>query len=1364
MKFFLVLVLTWAVFLETISGQASSGLNQTGQISLQAVTTPSPHFYVASVNAQDIRSYVPYDHRDLIIVEDKNGKRISEIRNQLNEAIDLVSNDKTVFVLDQKEKAILAYDMMTGRFLNKIGANQAEKIRKPTSIGILQNNQIMIMDNSKNMIHIFDQTGKPIKSLVLNGIVSPVKAQTNGKDAIYVLDDKLQTIIKFDAEGKTNGQSRLQVDATNPGDAKGKIESFIVDPLGYVTVWNGSTGELETYSWKEQPVKVFVTNPLDGLNLSKAKYIGINPANYHLQVTSGDDKVKSFQYKVPVSTPENLFGFDINKEQLIVAFKPISDGTANRYGLVTQDRNGDDSLAYTSDEQPFVITEGSIFDNRSRRYKLVAFNPSGMGTPTSGFDNFFGLGNYLKTTDKPDEALAAYQNALRYMGRPQKMVLYVANAMMEIGKTLIGRNVDMIKGLNALKTAYNLNPREPAIQKGLSQGFDNLFWRFAAQENFSAIIAESDKVISQTFLKPHLLRSIDSISSTLEKLQTISTLTNARMLRTRMVNWAPEQTSVWKGVYQIDLSLFELKSKSGAPEYELQALINEAGLHINKAVELLQKSNRPFIDEYIQYLQTLDLSRQYADLEKNSRAALESFANRMDANQTLQTKELLASSLSGQKKYDDALVQYNFLLSQKPNETQWKLKMADIQYAKNNTMEALSLYKQLLLNDRDQPNYIAKIGLAELALGNYSEASIQLEKASRLNPSDKTLFGPLGEAYEKTNNLQKAIDQYKLAINLYQTLTRNSSAIGFKETTQMTKYYEVKLAQLYGKLSYFDQAAEVYQKLSIANAEDPTIWYGLGTANLSQGLVYDAVKAFQKAQSLEPNNAEYQSALQNAISLRSQVSKNEDPLSISGVKIQEIYPSLYVNYGDASLLPIGDVTVTNNTNLPISYQQITVEIPEIMKEPSSQPGGVIVGYSNNTKSLTAILSSKILDNTLSQKLQARVTINYIYNERPRTSTKTVPVTIYGRNSINWSDKRRLASFINVGPGPMAEYALASNDIFKSSNFVPLEANLAKAIQIYSMLDQEKLVYTPDPDLSYSSVSTNTNLIDFLQYPGETLLKKRGDCDDLVTLYCSALENAGIPTAFIDVPGHIFMAFDLNINPSQVEVLGFNNRDVIIYNGKTWLPVETTLLGVASFKEAWESAASRYLLELNQGHFPELVTMAEARQAYRPSLYHPINLAKSSVDKTSLLKEYTDQAYQIYGKINEGIIATMRNQYLYEPFNVFIKNKYAVYLGQSGRLSEAKDILKEALRLVPSNPSVLNNMGNILMQEGNTKEAIQNYEKSYSFDNADFRTAINLVKAYLKENDKASARKWMDIANAIDTRATENFKNLINQIK
>jgi hypothetical protein len=34
-----------------------------------------------------------------------------------------------------------------------------------------------------------------------------------------------------------------------------------------------------------------------------------------------------------------------------------------------------------------------------------------------------------------------------------------------------------------------------------------------------------------------------------------------------------------------------------------------------------------------------------------------------------------------------------------------------------------------------------------------------------------------------------------------------------------------------------------------------------------------------------------------------------------------------------------------------------------------------------------------------------------------------------------------------------------------------------------------------------------------------------DCDDTSVLYCTVLENVGIPTAFLDGPGHILMMFD-----------------------------------------------------------------------------------------------------------------------------------------------------------------------------------------------------------------------------------------------
>ena len=99
----------------------------------------------------------------------------------------------------------------------------------------------------------------------------------------------------------------------------------------------------------------------------------------------------------------------------------------------------------------------------------------------------------------------------------------------------------MIKGLNVLKTAYNINPRDQVIQRSLSQGFSNLFWRLATQENYQAIVEESGKVMSQTFLKPLLLQSLDSVADVLEKLNTISSLTNARYIRTNMVDCAPEQ-------------------------------------------------------------------------------------------------------------------------------------------------------------------------------------------------------------------------------------------------------------------------------------------------------------------------------------------------------------------------------------------------------------------------------------------------------------------------------------------------------------------------------------------------------------------------------------------------------------------------------------------------------------------------------------------------------------------------------------------------------------------------------------------------------------------------------------------------------
>ncbi len=1333
-------------------------------MSIVPMAKSSDPVFLTISNASNTTFSILAQRKNVLVAYDFRRNLLFEIKNQFDDAIQLASNAKTIYVLDSKEKLALGFDQGNGKLTHKIGTNAPDKIRKPIGISTLQNNQVLIMDAHKNTLHFFEAQGKHIKSIALNGTVSPVSMQCDGKENIYVLDDKLQAILRYDLDGKPTTTSRLYTDASSPNDRKGKIKSFILDPMGYLQVWNQVTNEIETYTWNDKPVKIFQSTPKEGLALSKAESIVILPTNYEIQISYHGNKISSFQYKIPVIKPENLFGFDVEGEKLLVSFKKLDPMQANRYGLMTQNVLGQDSLAYVSDGSPFVIEEKTIFQNRSRRYKLVAMNPSGKSEATSGFDNFYGFGNCLRKNDQFDEAITAYQNALRYMGRPAKMNHFVSLAILDIGKKMLTNNVDLLKGLNALKTAYNLNPKESSIQKGLTMGFDNLFWRLAAQENYNSIIVEAAKVINQTFLKNNILKSIDSLAITLEKLQAINTVSNARLLRAKLVDWAPERVTFWKGVHRVDLSLYQLKIKSGAPDYELQALIGEGERHIQKAIELLQKDGKPFIDESILYLQSLELSKKSAEQEKNARLLIQLHSNKMDVVQTMQVKELMASALVGQGQYDAALKEYNYLLTQKPNEVKWKLGLADAYFLAKNLPEALSLYKQLLLNDRDNYTYIAKIGLAELSLGNPNEASMQLEKAIELDPTNKSWAGPLGECYEYTNNVQKAIDQYKIAIVDYTQLNKNSASAAYAESSEKLKFYQNKLARLYLKINAFDKASELFQKLAQAQPLDASAWFGHGSASLSRGLVYDAVKSFQKARSLDPENVEYQTALQNSIDLRGQVSKNEDPIAIADVKIPEIYPSLYINYGDESLLPVGEVTLTNNTNLPVRYTQISIEIPEIMNEPTVLPGGVITSYSNSTINLSAIFSSKILVYLQSQKLQAKVVVSYTYDERPRIATKTAPVSIQSRNAINWTDKRRLASFIAVGPGPMAEYALSSNELFKGLVKSTLPENLTKALQLYTMLNQEKLIYTPDPDLSYSSVSTNTNLIDFLQYPGETLLKKRGDCDDMVTLYCSVLENAGIPTAFIDIPGHIFMAFDLNILPSQIEESGFNLRDVISLQGKVWLPIETTVIGKANFRDAWESAAQRYHLAINQGFFPELIKLADARKLYRPSSYNPTQQNGTFLVKETLIKEYTDESYRIYAKLNEGSLAALKNQYLYEPYNVFIKNRYAVTLGQAGRFAEAKEVLNDALKMAPTNSSVLNNLGNVYLQEGNISEAIKHYERSYRTDPSDLQTVHNLFKACLKENDKARAKIWLDIALSLDARSSEYLKNQLNQLK
>jgi tetratricopeptide (TPR) repeat protein len=369
----------------------------------------------------------------------------------------------------------------------------------------------------------------------------------------------------------------------------------------------------------------------------------------------------------------------------------------------------------------------------------------------------------------------------------------------------------------------------------------------------------------------------------------------------------------------------------------------------------------------------------------------------------------------------------------------------------------------------------------------------------------------------------------------------------------------------------------------------------------------------------------------------------------------------------------------------------------------------------------------------------------------------------GRNAITWKDKRRLAAFVAPNDDVLISYNKKGDIVFRNQSHYGLNRALIEAMQTYTLLQQSGFVYSPDPVQNFATVSTKTDILDYLQYPSETLKRKSGDCDDLVALFCGLLENAGVSTAYIDVPGHVFMAFDTQIRPSEIGVAGFNALDVIVSDNKVWLPIETTVIGTGDFMTAWKKGAERYYQELQAARFPEIVPLSAARSIYIPSSYTPTGFSEEPPQTEAVLESYATLLKLALAKTKKELIAEMQTRYMVEVNNLYVKNKYATLLAQIGENKKAEEVFLEAYALSPDNASVLNNLGNIYYQRGNSGKAIEFYTLATETDARDAEILINLCKANWMAGNAAEAKIQFEKAKQIEPDIVRYYPSLEQQL-
>ncbi len=318
-------------------------------------------------------------------------------------------------------------------------------------------------------------------------------------------------------------------------------------------------------------------------------------------------------------------------------------------------------------------------------------------------------------------------------------------------------------------------------------------------------------------------------------------------------------------------------------------------------------------------------------------------------------------------------------------------------------------------------------------------------------------------------------------------------------------------------------------------------------------------------------------------------------LDARALMFDSLFPVFYKHYADS---PIGSVLVKNTLAKPMQNVAVSLWINKFMDTPMQIAGPASLPAGEERKiDLTALFNDRVLEITEATRVAVELTFQYSVEGTTYQQKKTDTVTIYDRNAITWNDDRKVAAFVSEKDPAVLSFSKNVAAVVKSRGNGALSLNLQTALAMHQALQLFGLSYVPDPKSPYAESSKKKDVVDFLQFPRQTFEYRSGDCDDLTILFCSLLEAVGIETAAITIPGHIYMAFDIDASPAEVRRSYLHPDDFIFMADKSWVPVEITER-TEGFLRAWQEGAQEWRENVSRQQ-ANFIPLHDAWKTYEP---------------------------------------------------------------------------------------------------------------------------------------------------------------------
>jgi len=481
------------------------------------------------------------------------------------------------------------------------------------------------------------------------------------------------------------------------------------------------------------------------------------------------------------------------------------------------------------------------------------------------------------------------------------------------------------------------------------------------------------------------------------------------------------------------------------------------------------------------------------------------------------------------------------------------------------------------------------------------------------------------------------------------------------------------------------------------------------------------------------------------------VAVKERGVFIDAIAVDEIFPVFYKRYNDTSF---GTVRVVNNGIKPITDIVLGFNMKQFMDSPRLMDKIPLLAPGEGVDiPVYALFADRILEVTEGTLVAADFYLSYKTDGKDASLSRTQSLRVLDRNGMSWFDDRCAAAFVTAKDPTILNFAKNVVGTIQNESGFTFNRNFQTAVALNGALSLYGISYIVDPKSSYASLSRNMQAVDFLQFPRQTLEYRSGDCDDLSILHAALLESAGVETAFITVPGHIFLAFSLDLPETEARRLFQDSRDVIYRDGRSWIPIEATEIK-GGFLRAWQSGSNQWQEHAERGD-AELLPVHQAWTVFEPVGLPGTAPRIETPAAKALLQTYSgmmDEIITLTLGPQEARLLQEINQSQGAPRPV---NALGILYSQYGLYDKARDqflLLASEKHYLPA----IVNLGNIEYLSGRNRQALEWYSRAYEIQARNASALGGLIQANYAVGAYTLAQRYYDELERADPAAAIKY--------